>query len=170
MTSYAGIGSRSTPQSVRQLMTLLACKLGSRGYILRSGAAPGADQAFERGAVMCNAEREIFIPWDGFEGRKANEPSVYTGVSDSALQLAATLHPSWERCSPGARALHGRNCYQILGIRLNAPVEFVLCWTPGGKGGGGTGQAVRLARQLDIPVLDLGIYNESQIQAFTKLF
>jgi hypothetical protein len=30
-----------------------------------------------------------------------------------------------------------------------------LCWTKGAAGGGGTGQAIRIARSRDIPVFDL---------------
>ncbi len=32
---------------------------------------------------------------------------------------------------------------------------MVVCWTPGGRGRGGTGSAIRLARSREIPVHDL---------------
>ena len=47
MKYYTGIGSRETPKDIMQLMSKLAYKLASEGYILRSGAAQGADTAFE---------------------------------------------------------------------------------------------------------------------------
>jgi hypothetical protein len=53
-----------------------------------------------------------------------------------------------------------RNCYQMLGLDLKTPVEFVICWTPQGKGAGGTGQALRIARDLKIPIYDLGLLTD----------
>jgi hypothetical protein len=41
---------------------------------------------------------------------------------------------------------------------LNDPVSFIVCYTPGGSGQGGTGQALRVARAYNIPVTDLGFY------------
>ena len=47
---YTGIGSRQTPKDILNLIEDVAFKLASKGYILRSGAAKGADTAFEDGA------------------------------------------------------------------------------------------------------------------------
>jgi hypothetical protein len=57
------------------------------------------------------------------------------------------FHPGWDKLSKGAKMLQARNSHQILGPTLEQDdaVEFVLCWTPGAKGGGGTGQATRIA-------------------------
>lgn len=41
--AYAGIGARLTPADVLARMRLIACDLEARGYVLRSGAAAGAD-------------------------------------------------------------------------------------------------------------------------------
>jgi hypothetical protein len=75
--------------------------------------------------------------------------------------MAAAHHPAWERLSPGPRALHARNCHQILGRDLNDPVSFVVCWTPDGAttnpgpSTGGTGQALRIAAAHGISVFNL---------------
>lgn len=53
-------------------------------------------------------------------------------------------------------ALISRNTYQILGHDGVDPSDAVLCWTPHGSGSGGTGQAIRIARHVGIPVVDLG--------------
>ena len=156
-TAYAGIGSRQTPIKVLALMEFLAFKLAEQGHVLRSGGASGADQAFERGCDKAGGAKEIFIPWNGFQGRNARtEPGVMAGVTKQALDLAAEVHPNWGACSQAAQKLHARNCYQILGSNLDSPVSDVVCWTPNGSGSGGTGQALRLARKLGIPVWDLG--------------
>ena len=145
MKWYAGIGSRNTPPDVLDLMEKAAKKLRMQGFVLRSGAADGADAAFERGAA---GVAEIYLPWRNFN--QSGSP-LHT-ISQAALELAEKHHPKWEYLSQSARRLHARNCYQILGKHLNQPVKFVLCWH---NGTGGTMQAVRLAESLNIPVFNL---------------
>lgn len=152
---YAGIGSRETPAHILEDMKIIGMYLAKTGAILRSGAAYGADSAFEQGCDAGNGAKEIYLPWNGFNGRRAGA-SVYVGVSQEVLLLAETLHPAWKRCTEGAQKLHARNCYQVLGQGLNVPADMIICWTKGGLAEGGTGQAIRLARQLNIPVFDLG--------------
>jgi hypothetical protein len=48
-----------------------------------------------------------------------------------------------------------RNSFQVLGPDLQSPVSFVVCWTTGGKISGGTGQALRIAKDLSIPIFNL---------------
>lgn len=146
---YTGIGSRKTPPEVLQLMSGIAIALGSRGYILRSGAAGGADSAFESGA---GTEKQIFLPWKGFNGN----PSAHYHIPGQAFHMAEQLHPAWYRCSQGAQKLHARNTMQILGEDLNTPSAFVICWTPNGAEVGGTATAIKLAKLNGIPVFNLG--------------
>jgi hypothetical protein len=156
---YTGIGSRQTPIWVLAIMTNIADWLyQNTDLYLRSGAAPGADQAFEAGA---RDWKKIYIPWEGFNNRYSNEndnDTVHAGVCGGALGLAQRYHPAWDLCTDGVRKLHARNVYQIFGTSLCRKSEFVICWTPDGLGGGGTGQALRIARAHDVPVLDLGEY------------
>ena len=180
---YAGVGSRDTPPEVLARMTGIATKLYYLGYVLRSGGAPGADQAFEAGVdlrydqrseiakcsrraeeqgVDCGicplpacpyVRKEIYLPWKGFNGRADGLIPIEWAA---AIQMASIFHPNWAACSQGARKLHARNCFQVLGQDLETPAEFVACWTKGGKGGGGTGMAIRIARAKGILVYDLG--------------
>ena len=159
MRAYAGIGSRRTPEPVLQLLTALASQLARRGHVLRSGHAPGADQAFEHGA---GARAEVYLPWPSFESSvRCAAGYVQPEPSPEAVQMAAAHHPAWERLGRGARALHARNCHQVLGRDLQDPVSFVVCWTPDGAttnpgpSTGGTGQALRLAAAHGIPVFNL---------------
>ena len=151
---YAGVGSRETPTGVLRSMSALASTLEDRGLILRSGGAPGADQAFESGVSNPEA-KEIYLPWRLFE----LNPSDRYKISQAAFDMAAKYHPAWYRLSEAARKLHARNCYQVLGEDLKTPSLFLVCWTRGGLGGGGTGQAIRIARAHDVPVFDLGLYS-----------
>lgn len=153
MNYYTGVGSRKTPAEVCTIMTQIAAKLAKRGYILRSGAADGADAAFEAGANQRLTEHppEIYLPWLGFNGSKSQ-----LLPSREAFLMAEQFHPAWGRCSPAARCMHARNCHQVLGKDLKTPSEFLICWTQDAAAGGGTGQAIRIAKHYRIPVYDLG--------------
>lgn len=131
-------------------MTAIARRLDSMGYCLRSGGADGADGAFESGA----GTKQIFLPWDGFSGRTVDGISYF--VPSLNLDLVNQFHPAASRLSTAALKLMSRNSYQVLGPDLNDPVEFVLCWTEGGKKKGGTAQAIRIAEHYSIPVFNLG--------------
>jgi hypothetical protein len=156
--SYAGIGSRSTPSSTLSLIQRLGELFAKRGWVVRTGGAPGADRAFIDGAQAGGGEVELYLPWRGFQGLRdatLDSPSV------EATALAERFHPAWNRCGKGARLLHGRNSHQVLGVGLDSPVAFLACWTPDGsldgqgRRVGGTGQALRIASSLDVPIVNL---------------
>lgn len=156
MKVYAGIGSRQTPRNILEVMQTVAGNLADLGWTLRSGHADGADWAFECGAVEANGETEIFIPWRGFNAQLKTKADLYIlNHNEEVEALAAANHPNWGACTQGAKKLHMRNMCQILGHDLKSPVDMVICWTPRAAGGGGTGQAIRLAKSRGIPVFDL---------------
>lgn len=149
---YAGIGSRETPPRVLEQMTEIAKQLARLNWTLRSGHADGADLAFELGSDLASGKKQIFLPWRGFNG----STSRYCVPPHEAYTLAATVHPAWENCSKAARALHARNCQQVLGPLLDEPSKTVLAWTKNGDLVGGTATALKLAMMRGIPVLNLG--------------
>lgn len=151
LLKYAGIGSRKTPSNILSTMENLAYVLAPYA-VLRSGGADGADSAFEFGAQTAYGKREIYLPWQGYRSRR---DSAILEPSPEAFQIAEQYHPAWSRLTEVGKALHARNSHIILGKKLNDPVEFVICWTPAAKSGGGTGQALRIARDREIEVWDL---------------
>jgi hypothetical protein len=157
MLIYAGIGSRKTPIDKLGEMREIATYLAKLDWILRSGHAQGADMAFEEGCIAAEGKKEIYLPWNSFNGAYYNELYGYfvPPMTTSLMQMAAAFHPCWERCSYGARKMHARNGCQILGKDLKTLATMVVCWTEGGLGGGGTGQAIRIANYYGIPVFDL---------------
>lgn len=172
---YAGIGSRETPVVVMKEMTRIANYLERQGYTLRSGGADGADTAFSNGCK----NKEIIIPWGGFNGLKHNPDKGYYNFKylpdihqAHAKHIAKHHHKNWVDLSDGGRLLHSRNVIQILGLNLNKPVSFVICWTALGQLKGGTAQAIRVAMDKDIPVFNLGssssksIFQEMKAQKF----
>ncbi len=163
-SAYAGIGSRETPPAVLDLMARAASWLAGERWVLRTGMAVGADQAFYRGASEHGA-LELYLPWPAFEAdaRIAGgaEQFVLGQPTRAAYELAARFHPAWSRLGQGVRRLHARNCHQVLGPDLVHPACFVLCWTPDGsvdgrgRRVGGTGQALRIAHHHGIAVFNL---------------
>lgn len=138
-------------------MTAIAKRLASLGYTCNSGGANGADAAFERGAVI---SRQIFLPWDGFNGRNIQNLTKLHGEGSYLVppfnrDLVRKYHPKPDALSDAGWKFMSRNSYQVLGKDLNTPVEFVLCWTKDGKASGGTGQAMRIANDYNIPIFNL---------------
>lgn len=153
---YAGVGSRETPDEILEMFKNIGSFLGKQGFILRSGHAQGADQAFECGCNKTNGKKEIYLPWNGFEG--SNSTLIVKDLK--AFEIAQEFHPYWHNLKQGAKKLQARNSHQILGKDLNTPSAFVVCWTKNGKGSGGTGQAIRIAKYYNIPVFDAGGYKD----------
>ena len=150
---YAGIGSRATPPHILNIMHECGAWFAAEGYILSTGGATGADEAFKSGCDKEGGYLELYLPWKGYNKiQKAtlSEPSV------QAIDIAAQYHPAWHNCSIGVRKLHGRNAHILLGCDLNTPVDFVICWTKDGIPTGGTAMGIAIAEDNGIPVFNLG--------------
>lgn len=141
LRKYAGIGSRETPPDVLEYMQSLAKSWAEFGVLLRSGAARGADAAFEKGCDEVNGPKEIFRSGD---------------ATLDAMKHAAKFHPNWDACGSYVRELHARNSMIVLGRSLNEPVDMVVCWTPKAVKIGGTAQALRIAEHEGIQIVNLG--------------
>lgn len=161
---YAGVGSRKTPAAALREIEALGQALARRGYLLRSGAAPGADAAWERGAIAGGGQREIYLPWRGFEKHTSDLVLQRLPSFRQAMDIAARHHPIWYELSQGEQKLMGRDVLQVLGADCASPVKFLVCWAPQStfdtagrlvNVSGGTGQAVRLAAHLRIPTFNL---------------
>lgn len=145
---YAGIGSRNTPENIQAIMTKLATKLESLGWVLRSGGAIGADSAFELG-LLSQGNKEIYY--------------ASTEMKDFALDSVKQFHPVPHKLNEYQTKLMARNYYQIMGFNNDTPVKFVICWTPDGCNShktrsintGGTGQAISIADSKGIKVMNL---------------
>ena len=153
---YTGVGSRKTPKEILEWMDIFAYKLALRGWILRSGGAKGADQAFENGAFNAGGIVESYFPYHS---------------SKDAEAIAGAYHNAWTVLPDHTKRYHGRNVMQVLGKDLNTPTEFVICWTPDGcikdstrtKFTGGTGTAISVASARNIDVFNL--YNQKCFEA-----
>jgi hypothetical protein len=168
--AYAGIGARKTPTHIQNIMRDIGAYLCEQGWVLRSGAAPGADTAFEDGVdaqlavTISQGKRhwkEIYLPWVGFNNHPSTLHPRNIPFTDQEMRLSAELHPAWDRCSPSAKLLHQRNVRQFIGCKelcgdKVVPSKFAVCWTENGQTIGGTGQALRIAHACGIPIINLG--------------
>jgi len=161
MKYYTGVGSRNTPNDILRLMTKIAKYLHDLGYTLRSGGAEGADKAFENSA---GKDKEIFLPWKGFN---KSDSELYK-IPFDALMMAKDVHPCWGNCSEAVRRLHARNVLQVYGHDLNSCSDFLICWTKNAKTVGGTAIAIKLAELNNIPIFNLASENDKKC-VLTKL-
>jgi len=172
---YTGIGSRETPIEICQEMTSLATELEVRGYCLRSGNAVKADQSFQRGV---KEKAEIWLPCLGFEEEfTSNYPNHHyriVGRHDSvgehdneAWESVNKFHPAPDKLSEFGRAAMARNFRQLISEDGLNDSRFVICWTKDGKDSGGTGQALRIAKHYNIPILNM--FNLSKEDVLRKI-
>ncbi|MXY41608.1 MAG: hypothetical protein F4027_09470 [Rhodospirillaceae bacterium] len=151
---YAGIGARATPAAVLADMAVIAGWMARTGWHLSTGGADGADTAFAGGAPA--GQRTVWLPWRGYNGHRGPDCRVLSAAELLAcMEIAAPLHPAWNRCSPAVRKLHARNA-AMLGVTLDRPVDACVAWSPHGRTEGGTGMAIRIAEACGIPVFNLG--------------
>lgn len=164
---YTGIGSRNTPEADIEKMKFISGILSAKGLTLRSGGADGADTAFE----VMSSKKEIYLPWNGFNNRRIN--SIYDRVYidatkldnySDAVSIAYSLHPAYDRLKQGARKLHTRNVYQVLGFDLKSKSDFVILWAEPCEDGvcGGTNTAYKLAKLHGVKTYNLYYENEYQ--------
>lgn len=163
---YTGVGSRSTPSDMLEIIADLGLRLDRRGFKLRSGHAVGADRAFESkialtGCEIYLADNKELIP---------DDPSyVYPcEISDDlweqAESIAKSIHPNWNAPAMTnwnnlGQRLHTRNIFQVLGLDLDTPSKFLVCWAPwkvkGTSVEGGTNTALQVALLNTIPIFNL---------------
>lgn len=146
-----GIGSRETPWQACQELKAIGIWVQKNGYLGRSGHAEGADWAFEQGALR---RCDVFLPWPGFnEKLQMGGNPIVVEETEALNELVRKYHPAPQHLKRGGWALMRRNCCQVLGKNLDSKSDAVVYYAPGDKGG--TGQAVRMAKDLGIPCFNL---------------
>jgi hypothetical protein len=171
--AYAGIGSRMAPYAVQTQCSDLAQALSEIGWTLRSGGAKGADVAFE--APLLDTQKEIFLPWPGFSSLHRKAASTDKLIAENpqfvrCLEITRAHHPTPSKLGENSMLLHSRNACQVMGWDLSPASysKFVVCWTSDGKASGGTGQAIRIAKALNIPVVNLFFYPTATTEELLK--
>jgi hypothetical protein len=175
--AYAGIGSRLTPAAAIAVIESVGTAFAGWGCVLRTGASPGADQAFYHAARAGAGDVELYLPWPGFEAHAWADADparvrVLARPTPQAYELAARFHPAWAALTEDERDLLARDSHQVLGADLASPVSLVVCWTADGTVDGsgpiadGTGQALRIAQRHGIAVFNLA--RAAHVEALTQ--
>lgn len=166
MNWYAGIGTRKLEGKESEVIERIAEHMAKWGWGLRSGGAKGSDVAFEMGCSSIGGRKQIFYPGElGVDQLFFHGDGSFSGSILACKLIARAVHPKGSSLAPDVLALHARSTYQILGPDLNSPVKVVVCCArtnPGGTYKGGTAQALRLAKMLNIPIINIAGYNREQ--------
>lgn len=156
---YTGVGSRETPKEICELITKVAAKLANLGWIVRTGGAQGADEAFLAG---CGGRTENFVPWYGFGSYGGKIPNLDRNWD--YLQNIDDINPLiYKRTTrelskyKGFWKLQARNVSQVLGLDLDNPSKFCILYAPTTPTGvtGGTNTAYQVAIQSGVSCFNL---------------
>ena len=161
---YSGIGHRNTPENVRNMMTNIGSQLAQMGFILRSGNAIGADQAWEE--QVTRKMKEIFIV-----ERKYSCPfGIIADVTQEQWDFVVSHYHGGMRAfskqSAYVQYLFLRNLNILCGKDLDDKVDFVAYWHEGEHCNGGTGHTISMAKTLEIPCFN--IWSEKDQQAMDE--
>ena len=161
---YSGIGHRNTPEKVRDMMTSIGSQLAQMGFILRSGNAIGADQAWEE--EVTRKMKEIFII-----NRKHSCPfGIIPKFTQEQWDFVVRHYHGGEtdfiKQSEYVQQLFLRNLNILCGKHLDDKVDFVAYWHEGEHCDGGTGHTVAMAKTLEIPCFN--IWSEKDQQAMDE--
>jgi len=152
MKRIACIGSRTINLDQEELFFQIGRFIVSGGDYISSGNALGSDQAFAKGGNSIKPENVIiYLPWKTYETYHLNPKNkICYEPKKEWFELTAPFHGGWNNLSQGVKRLMARN-YGIV-HRADKVIVFL---NHKKQGGGGTGQGVRIAESLKIPVLDL---------------
>jgi hypothetical protein len=145
--SAAIIGTRN-PDADQILIARDAAKwCNAKQLRVRTGAALGIDMV----AMTYATKLTVVLPWASYN-RNIIPPHAEVLVYDPSkhdpwTESVARLHPAPLALTRGAISLHARN----YGIVEPVSVVFAL---PDERGEGGTGQGIRVAKSLGIPVIE----------------
>jgi hypothetical protein len=153
---YIGVSTKSAPSYICDLMADTGKFLYSRKYTLRTIGDTAGDKAFESGA-----EKKVEL---------YSENKMTIVIPDKAFEIAAKIHPAWDKCSDEIKKYHAINVLIVYGKDLKTFAEFIICWTPHAQLFGAPGMITRIAKSLDIPVFNLArAHDRSKIIAKIKV-
>ena len=179
MHYFTLVGSRTTPADQATLLRVYSERLLRHGWTGRSGLSGDADMALNRALNHYPGLAELYIPWPSFNGFNHGDLEgrvIYPtrlGNAPEALAMVSELHPAWGILSRGAKSLHVRNAYQVLGQNLTTPSDVLICWANVNRKGsvqGGTATAYNLAVKHNIPAFNLAVKGQQDaLEEWLKL-
>ena len=147
--NVAIIGTRYPDQHQERAARFLAYQLSHYyGCRIKTGGAYGIDQAAMLGAQVDLLD--VYLPWASYNNEiipKGANRIIADRVRHAAwFESVGVYHPAPDSLSGGAWALHARN------FGIIQPAKLVIAF-PNETGVGGTGQGIRIAKALNIQVM-----------------
>jgi hypothetical protein len=151
----ACIGSRDLRQNELEICRQIGERMVKFGHEIITGNARGADQAFADGGNSVDRSKiTLVLPWHGYEFHAVRDHNKVITLNPDVpehkewLRAAEETHPAWEKLSNGTRLLMARN------IGIVKPSNLVVAFPLKNRFGqlGGTGQGIRYAEKLGVPV------------------
>jgi hypothetical protein len=166
----ACIGSRDLDPFCLGTCEKLGAWVVECGHELHTGNAPGADQAFARGANRVNpALVHLHLPWYNFERHAIHDKNIVHNLDELTEDrskyfelVAQKHHPAWNRLSQGAKKLMSRNSSIMLPPPDFMAVDLCLAF-PAPNRLGGTGQGMRIAETEGVRLIDLRNFNHDDL-------
>jgi hypothetical protein len=155
----------------------LGVYLAELGIIVDSGNAPGADQAYGRGVNSVDPSLlHLHLPWKSFEAHAVVAGNVVHLLGDLDTktlgfytELAAKYHNHWRNLKATVRPLMVRNSSIIIPPPATLATKRVIAFPSTKRGGGGTGQGMRIAEGEGIPLSDISKMGDAQLEALCNL-
>jgi len=166
MKTYAGIGSEKTPPEICSLFKDISLGLGKAGYTLRTGRYKGADRAFEDGCDSVKGLKEVYIPWQGFGGSISPLVLGKLETKELAYKFTNKYFEPFSEMLGFTRRKYVISIFEIMGVDLKSPIDFVLAWDDGGIYSGVCNLTIKIASLYKIPVFnakDFETENEARI-------
>jgi predicted Rossmann-fold nucleotide-binding protein len=163
--AVAIIGTRSPDHRQERKARFLAYHLSHHyGCRIKTGGAYGIDQAAMLGARIDMLD--ICLPWASYN-KEIIPKGAHLIIADRNrhaewFESVENYHPAPDKLTNGARSLHARNFGVI------QPAHLVIAF-PNADGGGGTGQGIRIAEALNIPVMQFNKGAEAVLMNQTLL-
>ena len=148
---YAGCGNGSSTQLVCEMLKRTAEVMAKNGYILRTGGTKAADESLEKGCDNAKGKKEVYLPFEGYN----DNPSKLYNLENykEAENIAKKYDYNWTLSSNKVKSVITQYSYILLGRDLNTPAECLIACS---NGRGTCDRAINLAKNLGIPVYDVG--------------
>lgn len=158
MQYYTVAGSRKTPVAVLETMRQVAKALDYSGYVLRTCASHGPGLIAYGASQEATGLGQRWVPWLGFDG---HFESIHLPDREH-FRLAQALRNDWHILPNATQAMKACNVAELLGVGLDQPSRFLLCYSACAaqspqeltRHSGATGELIRLADYLEIPVVN----------------
>lgn len=146
------IGTREPLFEYHDLMVRIGKAFSDKGYIARSGGAIGSDSLF-----LKEYDPSLTIVYRNDDREGCINVKNHNNYYEFEL-LASRVNTHWEFMPVNHKELHARNIPQIMGLNLNTYSDLVIfCANENYRGqvSGGTATAVKTARRLNIPTINI---------------